>query len=158
MTERRKTFLFKPPVQINGDWMIGLKDFEVYNFILNITEEKNNFELYKFPEEKSGGISYDKVRDEVDKGLDISDITATDLQDDIIGPIIIKEYRVQVTKRMEDVGCMNILSKYTGSVFQDFQRYLRTETDLVEDDIRLVLDKHNLSFNTNELQSGIYTL
>ena len=33
------------------------------------------------------------------------------------------------------------LSKYPGSVFQDFERYLRTEIDLVEDDIRLVLDK-----------------
>ena len=36
--------------------------------------------------------------------LHISDITATDLQDDIIGPLIIDEYREQVTKRMEGGG------------------------------------------------------
>ena len=34
--------------------------------------------------------------------MEITDITATDLQDDIIGPIIIEEYREQVTKRMKD--------------------------------------------------------
>ena len=89
--------------------------------------------------------------------MDISDITATDLQDDIIGPIIIEEYREQVTKRMEDGGYMNILSGYPRSVFQDFESYLRTEIDLVEDDIKLVLDKYNSSFITHELDPGIYT-
>ena len=42
------------------------------------------------------------------------------------------------------------------SVFQDSERYLRTEIDLVEDDIRLVLDKNNSSFFTYELLPGIY--
>ena len=42
-------------------------------------------------------------------------------------------------------------------MFQVFESYLRTEIDLVEDDIRLVLDKHNSSFLTYELQPGIYT-
>ena len=51
-----------------------------------------------------------KKRDEIEKDLDISDITTTYLQDDIIAPIIIKEYKEQVTKRMKDVGYMNILS------------------------------------------------
>ena len=89
--------------------------------------------------------------------MDISDITATDLQDDIIGPITIEEYREQVTKRMKDDGYMNILSGYPRSVFQDFESYLRAEIDLVEDDIRLVLDKYNSSFITYELDPGIYT-
>jgi len=31
--------------------------------------------------------------------LEISDITATDLQDEIIGPIIIKEYRKELSKK-----------------------------------------------------------
>ena len=43
------------------------------------------------------------------------------------------------------------------SVFQDFESYLRTEVDLVEDDIKLVLDEYNSSFITYELQPGIYT-
>ena len=57
---------------------------------------------------------------------------------------------------MEDVGYMNILSGYPRSVFQDFESYLRTEIDLVEDDIRLVLDENNSTFITYELDPGIY--
>ena len=57
---------------------------------------------------------------------------------------------------MEDVGYMNILAGYPSSVFQDFERYLRTEIDLVEDEVRLVLDKYISCFITYELQPGIY--
>ena len=88
--------------------------------------------------------------------MDISDITATDLQDDILGPIVIKEYREQVTKRMEDDKFMKFLAGYTSSVFQDFESFLRTEVDVVEDDIKLVLDEYNSSFITYELDKGIY--
>ena len=157
MVEPRETFHFKPPIQIKGYWMIGLTDLEVYNSIFNITEENNKFEFYKFPYDKIVGVSYDKVQDEIEKDLDIEDITAEDLQDDIIGPIIIEEYKKQVTKRMNDEQYMNILSIYTRSVFQDFESFLRTRIDLVEDDIKLVLDEYNSSFNTHELEPGIYT-
>ena len=81
--------------------MIGLTNLEVYISIFNITEEKK-FELYKFPDEKAGGVSYEKVRDENERDLDISNITRVDLQDEIIAPSFIKEYREQVTKRMKD--------------------------------------------------------
>ena len=157
MNKSRETFHFNPPIQVKGDWMIGLTNLEVYNSIFNITEENNKFELYKFPDEKRGGISYTKVRDEIERDLDIEDITAADLQDDIIAPIIIKEYNEQVTKRMNDDAYMNVLSRYTSSVFQDFESFLRTQIDLVEDDIKLVLDEYNSSFITCELGPGIYT-
>ena len=98
----KETFHFKPPIQVKGDWMIGLVDLEVYNSIFNITEENNKFELYKFPDEEAGGISYIKVRDAIEKDLDFEDITASDLQDDIIGAIIIEEYKEQVSKRIKD--------------------------------------------------------
>ena len=52
---------------------------------------------------------------------------------------------------------MNILAIYTRSVFQDFESFLRTQIDLVEDDIKLVLDEYNSSFITYDLQPGIYT-
>ena len=143
MIKPRETFHFRPPIMVKGDWMIGLTDLEVYNSIFNITDENNNFKLYKFSDEKSGGVTYEKVRDEIEKDLEIEDITDTDLQDDIIGPIIIEEYKEQVTKRMNDEQYMNILSIYTGSVFQDFESFLRTQIDLVEDDIKLVLDEYN---------------
>ena len=156
MTKPREIFHFKPPIQIKGDWMIGLTDLEVYNSIFNITEENNKFELYKFPDEKAGGVTYEKVRDEIEKDLDIEDITAADLQDDIIGPIIVEEYKEQVTKIMNDEQYMNILAIYTRSVFQDFESFLRTQIDLVEDDIKLVLDEYNSNFVTYELVPGIY--
>ena len=104
MTESRKTFHFKLPISIEGSWMIGLTDLEVYSSVSNITEENSNLQIYKFPENKIGGIPYTKVRDEIERDLDISDITDEDLQDDIIAPIIIEEYKKQVTKRMEDGG------------------------------------------------------
>ena len=78
--------------------MIGLTDLEVYNSIFNITKENNRFELYRFLDEESDPVSYENVRDEIERDLDFSDVTATDLQDEIIAPIIIKEYREQVTK------------------------------------------------------------
>ena len=42
-------------------------------------------------------------------------------------------------------------------MFQDFESYLKTEVDLIEDDIKLVLDEYNSSFITYELSPGIYT-
>ena len=143
MIKPKETFHFKPSIHIQGHWMIGLTDLEVNSSIFNITEENNKFKLYKFPDEKSGGVTYEKVRDEIERDLDIEDITAQDLQDEIIAPIIIKEYNEQVTKRMNDDGCMDILARYTSPVFQDFESYLRTEVDLVEDDIKFVLDEYN---------------
>ena len=58
-------------------------------------------ELYKNPDEKTGGVSNTKARDEIERDMDISNITVTDLQNDILGAIIIEEYREQVTKRMK---------------------------------------------------------
>ena len=157
MIRPRQTFHFNPPIQTKEDWMLELLDLEVYNSIFNITEENNRFQLYKFPDEKAGGVTYEKVRDEIEKDLDIEDITAADLQDEIIGPIIFEEYNEQVTKRMNDEQFMNILAIYTSSVFQDFESFLRKQIDLVEDDNKLVLDEYNLSFITYELEPGIYS-
>ena len=99
MIKSRETFLINPLFSIERCWIIGLTDLEVYNSIINITEENNESGLYKFPDEKAGGVSYEKVRDEYERDLDFSDITATDLQDDLSGQIIIKEHRQQLTKR-----------------------------------------------------------
>ena len=58
---------------------------------------------------------------------------------------------------MNDEQYMNILAFYTSSVFQDFESFLRTQIDLVEDDIKLVLDEYKSGFITYELEPGIYT-
>ena len=157
MNKSRETFHFRPSIQLQGFSILGLVDLEVYNSIFNITEENNKFELYKFPDEKAGGVTYEKVRDEIEKDLDISDLTAADLQDEIMAPIIIEEYKEQVTKRLKDEQYLNILAIYTSSVFQDFESFLRTQIDLIEDDVKLVLDEYNSSFFTYELQPGIYS-
>ena len=154
---QEKHFISIPPISIEGSWMIGLTDLEVYKSVFKITEQNNKLQLFKFPDEKAGGVSYIKVRDQMEKDLDNSDITAADLQDDIIGPIVIEEHREQVTKRMKDDKYMYILGLYVGCVFQDFESYLRTEVDLVEDDFKLVLDEYNSSIITYELKPGIYT-
>ena len=73
--------------------------------------------------------------------MDFSDITATDLKDDIKSPIITEEYREQVTKRMKNDKNMDILAVYNRFIFQDLESFLRTEVDLVEVVIRLVLDE-----------------
>ena len=46
LTKQTETFLFKPPFQIEGSWMVVLTNLGVYNSIYNITEENNKFELY----------------------------------------------------------------------------------------------------------------
>ena len=52
---------------------------------------------------------------------------------------------------------MKTLAIYNSSVFQDFESFLRTEIDLVEDDIRLVLDEFDSSFITYELTPSFST-
>ena len=90
---------FNPTMWIEGSWMIGLISLEVYISIFNMTEKTSKFELYKFPDEESGGVSYETFRDKIESDLDISDITATVLEDEILAPIFIEECREQVTKK-----------------------------------------------------------
>ena len=45
MNKSRETFHFRPSIQIQGSWMLGLVDLEVHNSIFDITEENNKFEL-----------------------------------------------------------------------------------------------------------------
>ena len=79
MTKPIETFHLSPPFQNIGDWMLGLTSLEVYNSVVNRTEANNKFELDKFPDKKIDGVSYTKVRDEIEKNLGISDITPADL-------------------------------------------------------------------------------
>ena len=85
--------------------MFELTDLKVCKYNVNINTTKNKIELYNFPEEKIDGVSYDKVRDEIERDLDISVITATDLQDEIIAPIFIKniQNKFQKDSKMPDI-------------------------------------------------------
>ena len=46
---------------------------------------------------------------------------------------------------------MKVLAGYTRSIFHDFEIYLAAKVDLVEHDIRLVLDDYSSFFVTYEL-------
>ena len=63
LTKSRETFHFNPPISFEGSWMIGLTILEVYNSVFNSTQEKSKVDLYKLPDSKSSGVSYEKVRD-----------------------------------------------------------------------------------------------
>ena len=43
--ESRETFHLKPPIQVKGDWMIGLTDLEVCNSIFDITKQNKKLKL-----------------------------------------------------------------------------------------------------------------
>ena len=53
--------------------------------------------------------------------------------------------------------CLNFSAGFTSSIFHDFERYLRTEVDLVEGKIRLVLNEYISYLITHEIRLGIYT-
>ena len=136
MIKPRETFYFNPPIQINGNWMIGLTDLEVYNSIFNITEEKNKFEIYRDNSTKFGFL---ELKDEVEEILNIPHITPEHLQDDEIGPRSINEfYKLSHEKKNSD-GYMIISLCYSRSPFRDFESYLRIVVGLDEEDIQLIL-------------------
>ena len=62
--------------------MMGLTSLEVYFSIFNIFEQKENFNLHLFSESKYGGFFFRKVTGEIERDLEISEITATDLEDE----------------------------------------------------------------------------
>ena len=89
--------------------------------------------------------------------MDIEDITAADLQDEIIAPIIIEEYKKQVTKLMKDDKYMNIVAGYVVLCFKISKVISEQKLIWFGDDINLVLEEYSSRFITYELEPGIYT-
>ena len=83
MIKLRETFRFSAPIQIKGESMIGLTSLEVYNFIFNITEKNNKFELYTGP--LFTEFSCNALKDKVAEVLGLSDISIEDSEDEIHG-------------------------------------------------------------------------
>ena len=136
MIKPREIFHFKPQIQIQGDWMLGLVNLEVYNSIFNITEEKNKFEIYRDMSDKFGFL---QLKDEIEEILDISHITDDHLNDEILGPRIIDEFIKLSNEKKNSDGYMILLFRYSASSFRDFASYLRLVVGLDEEDIRLIL-------------------
>ena len=155
MNKSRETFHFNPPIQIDGDWMIGSSDLEVYISIFNITEENNKFELYTDTFEE---FSFEELKDEVEEILNIRNYKDDHSEDEITGPCIIKAYWELRSKKSSTDGYIILLMVYARSPFRDFESYLRIVVGLDEDDIQLILKQYNEIFITYELSPGIYTI
>ena len=97
----RETFHFQPQIQIQGDWMIGLTNLEVFNSIFNITEENNKFELYRDTSDKFGFL---ELKDELGEILNNSHITNEHLDDEILGPRIIDEFNKLSSEKKKKMG------------------------------------------------------
>ena len=151
----REIFHFKPQIQIQGDWMLGLVNLEVYNSIFNITEENNKFEIYG---DMSDNFGFLQLKDEIEEILDISHITDDHLNDEILGPRIIDEFIKLSNEKKNSDSYMILLFGYSASSFRDFESYLRLVIGLEEEDIQLILQENNSHFITYELTPGIYTI
>ena len=155
MIKPRETFHFTPPISIEGEWMLGLTDLEVYNSIFNITEENNKFEIYRDMTKKFGFL---ELKDEIEEILNISHITDDHLNDEILGPRIIDEFIKLSTEKKNTDGYMLLLLGYSRSLFRDFESYLRIVVGLDEEDFQLILKEYNSHFIVYELTPGIYTI
>ena len=155
INKSRETFHFKPPISIEGEWMVGLTDLEVYISIYNLTEENNKFEIYRDTSNKFGFL---ELRDELEQIFNISHITDGHLDDKVLAPRIIDEFIKLSTEKKNTDGYMMLLLAYARSPFRDFEIYLRIVVRLDEEDIQLILKEYNSHFITYELPPGIYSI
>ena len=155
LNKPRETIHFKPSIQINGDWMLGLIDLEVYNFEFNITKEKNKFEIYT---DTFDEFSFLELKDEIEEILNRPNITDSHLKDETIVPHIIEAYQKLRSDKSSHDGYIIFLMGYARSPFRDFESYLRIVVGLEEDNIRLILKQYNEKFVTYKLDPGNYTI
>ena len=153
MNRSKETFHFKPPISIDGEWMVGLTDLEVYNSIFNITEETNKFEIYRDMSDKFGFL---ELKYEIEEVPDTSHITDDHLNDEILGPRIIDQFIKLSSEKKNTDGYIIVLLAYAKSPFRDFETYSRIVVRLDGEDIQLILKEYNSHFITFELPPGIY--
>ena len=103
MIKPRETFHFRPPIQIQGSWMIGLTDLEVHISIFNKTEENIKFEIYRNTFTK---FRFLELKDELEEALNIPHITQEHLQDDEIGLRNIDEFYKLLHEKKNSDGYM----------------------------------------------------
>ena len=116
MIKQRQTFHFNPPIQINGNWMIGLTDLEVYNSLFIKTGENRKFEIYRDSSTKFGLL---ELKDELEEILNIPHIIPEHLQDDETGPRIIDEFHKLSHENKNSDGYMMLLLGYARSKFRE---------------------------------------
>ena len=155
LSRSREKFLFNPPIMVEGSWMLGLTNLEVYQPIFNVTEENSKLELYT---SKSDEFSFEELKEELDEFLSISDVTPSQIQHEITSHRIIQAYKKLRSQKSCTDGYIMLLLGYTRSKFPDFESYHRIVAGLDEDDFQFIL-KQCISFLiTYELSPRIFTI
>ena len=117
--------------------------------------QNNKFELYT---DTFDEFSFEELKDDVEEFRNIPNIANNHLEDETIGPLIIKTYWDLRSKKSSTDGYIILLMGYARSPFRDFESYLRIVVGLDEDDIQLILKQYNANFVTYELDPSIYTI
>ena len=151
MIKPKETFCFTPPIHIKTDWMIGLVDLEGHISLYNITKEINKFDLYT---DTFDEFSFEELKDELDEILKIPNNTDDLLEDETLGPRIIKSYWELRSEKPSTDGYIILSMGYARSPFRDFESYLRIVIGLHEDDIQMILEQYNANFVTYEIDTG----
>ena len=131
LTKSRESFSFNPPIQIEGSWMIGLINLEVYNSIFNIINKNNKFELYSENIQDVEKITFENSKDLIAKNLDVSNIEDDDLLDDMIGDIIVEEYRKIYSEKSRDDGYTILLNGYINQFFK-ISKVIREQNEFLK--------------------------
>ena len=82
---------------------------------------------------------FKKLKDELEDILNFSNITPEHLQDEILGPRIIKAYKKLETEKRRTDGYYMLLMGYSRSLFRNFENYHRMIVGLDGDGIQLIL-------------------
>ena len=75
-TKPGETSSHKPPISINGSWMLRITCLGLYNSLFIITEENNKFELYTYTFDEDDEFSFAQLKDGVAVVLGLSNISS----------------------------------------------------------------------------------
>ena len=94
LAQPKEAFPFSPVVNhgLEVKLLIVLTSLEVFNSVFKITEESNLFQLSEIPDLK-GRALYENINSGVGKDLRTSDVSHTELQDEILSSFVLKNYQ-----------------------------------------------------------------
>ena len=95
---------------------------------------------------------------ELKEVVNISKISHKNLQDEILGPLIVSVYKKLETEKRQTDGFYMLLLGYARSPFRDLESCLRIVLGLVEDDIQLVLKQYISNFATYKIKPGFFSV
>ena len=107
LAKQKETFHFTPPISIEESGLLGLANLEIFNFIFDETEEKNEFELHT--DESDEKLSFIEMKDKVAEVLGCSDMSPEDAQHELHGPKNIRTYRKLSIKKNQTNGSYILL-------------------------------------------------